>query len=430
MADNTQQLKLYKMFKIKIVILLLLLLQSNNLLSQSAIGQLENMTGQKINRYNTNNSSNYDMNSMISGMLAQSLIKSLFNSNTKNYNVVKEVKEQPTYLVTSIYGESQSVALKLKINKYKNLMQTYKFLKDSSALKYTAFDEKKELTPEQKKASCIIAQREINKLNTMKLNFEKQLLSMEKLANDMEDYKKDFIQKKDSAMSGYVDNILDVLPIDVMEKNAKKLIREGKTFEEQAKGGKLLEEAKRLGEELSKTKRLNAAANLLMKNTDDKSIQGKRLDQIIQTNENISNTGVLIEELSSLGGNKYEVLIKGFGKNLQLQGAALKVYADIAHGGNISWDMAGKTAQNFIGIAGQFWPFVRITNAAEQLVEKTAYAAYAKFAAHQVSISLSQNAKAKEYLNNQLKEIKEKLKQYENVVNEYKKINPEGCPIE
>jgi hypothetical protein len=43
-------------------------------------------------------------------------------------------------------------------------------------------------------------------------------------------------------MSGYVDNILDVLPIDVMEKNAKKLIREGKTFEEQAKGGKLLEE--------------------------------------------------------------------------------------------------------------------------------------------------------------------------------------------
>ena len=94
MADNTQQLKLYKMFKIKIVILLLLLLQSNNLLSQSAIGQLENMTGQKINRYNTNNSSNYDMNSMISGMLAQSLIKSLFNSNTKNYNVVKEVKEQ------------------------------------------------------------------------------------------------------------------------------------------------------------------------------------------------------------------------------------------------------------------------------------------------------------------------------------------------
>jgi hypothetical protein len=69
-----------------------------------------------------------------------------------------------------------------------------------------------------------------------------------------------------------------------------------------------------LGEELSKTKRLNAAANLLMKNTDDKSIQGKRLDQIIQTNENISNTGVLIEELSSLGGNKYEVLIKGFGK--------------------------------------------------------------------------------------------------------------------
>jgi hypothetical protein len=30
------------------------------------------------------------------------------------------------------------------------------------------------------------------------------------------------------------------------------------------------------------------------------------------------------------------------------------VYADIAHGGNISWDMAGKTAQNFIGIAGKF----------------------------------------------------------------------------
>lgn len=418
------------MQKLYWILLVSLLFQFQLLKSQSAIGQLENITGQKINRYNTSNSSNYDMNTMISGMIAQSLVNSIFNSGNKNYNTVKEVTVQPTYLVTTIAGESESVANKLKIEKYKRLMQTYKFLKDSNALKYTAFNEKKPLTPEEKKAACVKAQKELNRLITMKVNFEKQLASMEKLGDDIEGYKKEFEHKKDSAMSGYVDNILDVLPVDVMKGNAEKMIKTGKTIEEQAKGAKMLAEAERLGKELSKTKKLNAAANLLMKNTDEKGMQGKDLDQIVLANENFTNTGVLVEELSPLGGTKYEGLITDFGKTLQLQGGILKAYDDVADGGKISWDMAGKTAQNMIGIAGQFWPFIRITNAAEQLVEKAAYSAYAQFAAHQVTTSLSQNAKAKAYLNNQLKDIAEKMKQQEFIINEYKKINPAGCPVE
>lgn len=418
------------MQKLYCILLASFLFQFQQLKSQSAIGQLENITGQKINRYNTSSSSNYNMNSMVSGMIAQSLVNSIFSSGSKNYNTVKEVTVQPTYLVITIAGEAESVANKLKVEKYKRLMQTYKFLKDSNALQYTAFKEKKIQTPEEKKAACVKAQKEFNRLVTMKVNFEKQLASMEKLGNDMEGYKKEFEHKKDSAMGGYVDNILDVLPVDIMKGNAEKMIKTGKTIEEQAKGAKMLAEAERLGKELSKTKKLNAAANLLMKNTDEKGMQGKDLDQIILANENFTNTGVLVEELSPLGGNKYEGLITDFGKTLQLQGGILKTYDDAADGGKISWDMAGKTAQNMIGIAGQFWPFIRITNAAEQLIEKTAYAAYAQFAAHQVTTSLSQNAKAKEYLNNQLKDIAEKMKQQEFIINEYKKINPAGCTVE
>jgi hypothetical protein len=214
-----------------------------------------------------------------------------------------------------------------------------------------------------------------------------------------------------------------------MKKNASILMNEGKTVEQQVNGAKLLAEAEKLDNQLSKTKRLNAAANLLMKNTDKKGMEGKDWEKVVLANENFTSTGVLVEEYSYLGGTKYEEVFKSFGKTLQFQGGLVKTYDDIADGGKFSLDIAGKTAQNLIGIAGQFWPFIRIANAAEQLVEKTAYAAYAEFAAHQMATSVSQNAKAKTYLNDQIKQLNERINNYESVVNEYKKINPAGCPV-
>ncbi|MBY0481965.1 MAG: hypothetical protein K2Q21_11455 [Chitinophagaceae bacterium] len=131
------------MFKIKLMLILFLLIKSQISFCQSAIGQLENITGQKINRYNTSNSSGYNMNSMISGMLAQSMVNAIFSSNAKNYAQVKEVTVQPTYLVTTIQGEKQRVELALRVEKYKRLMKAYKFLKDSSSLQYANYQPKK-----------------------------------------------------------------------------------------------------------------------------------------------------------------------------------------------------------------------------------------------------------------------------------------------
>jgi hypothetical protein len=162
------------MFKIKIFITVLVLLQSQFAFSQSAIGQLETISGQKINRYKTNNSSGYDMNSMITGMVAQSMINSIFSSSNKNYVLVQEVKVQPTYLTTQIAGEKQNVQQALIMEKYERLMKTYKFLKDTSALKYSAFNSKK---------------KGLLKIDSAFLSLQKQLIN-ERLKYDNERAKK------------------------------------------------------------------------------------------------------------------------------------------------------------------------------------------------------------------------------------------------
>jgi hypothetical protein len=178
------------MFKIKLAIALFLLLQGQFSLGQSAIGQLENMTGQKINRYNTSNSSGYDMNSMISGMIAQSMVNSIFNSNKSNVPV-KEVKVQTTYLLTQISGEKQQVEQTLRIAKYNRLMKAYKFLKDSSALAYSAFNSKK---------------TDLVKMDSAFLSLQ------QKLINDRLKYDNDIAKKYLHRLAGNVPELSDTVP--------------------------------------------------------------------------------------------------------------------------------------------------------------------------------------------------------------------------
>ncbi len=159
------------MFKIIFIGSTLLLLQGFSGYGQSAIGQLENITGQKINRYNTSNSSNSDMNSMISGMFAQSLINSIFAPSRGNYIPVREAKVQPSYLTREIAGEKQRVEQTLKIEKYKRLMKSYKFLNDSSNLTYTNFTSKKK--QQQRLDSAFLAWQK--KLIQDRLKYENKL---------------------------------------------------------------------------------------------------------------------------------------------------------------------------------------------------------------------------------------------------------------
>lgn len=408
------------MFKIKLIIIILILFQSQSSLCQSAIGQLENMTGQKINRYNTSNSSGYDMNSMISGMIAQSMINSIFNSNTKNYSTVKEAKVQTTYLTTEIEGEKLRVEQKLTIDKYNRLIKSYKFLNDSSALHYTYFKEKKELTAEQKKATCIKAQKEINRLTKLKADFQKQINELEKWSSNLDGYKKDFIDDRNKNTEGWVDNVLDVVPIEKIKAGAKTV--------------KELSDVKKLEQSLSATKVINASTKMYLDNTRNEGFKDKHLDQILLTNSNFSNTGVLVEELAVLAPTKYQESITQVGKILQIEGSTLKIYDDIADGKKLEtksdyFEAAGKTTQNIISVAGIFCPLVRITAAGEQLVEKAAYAAISDYAIHQMSTSKSQNEKAQEFLKNKMLDIDNKIKILEPDVAEYKKINPAGCPI-
>jgi hypothetical protein len=141
--------------------------------SKSAIGQLENISGQKINRYGGSYSSNYDMNAMVTGMVAQSMVNALFNSN-KSYPQVKEVKVSPMYLTMGIAGEQQRVQEALKVDRYNRLMKSYKFLKDSAALKYVKFKPKK---------------NDLDKLDSAFMALQKKLIA-DRLKTDNEQAKK------------------------------------------------------------------------------------------------------------------------------------------------------------------------------------------------------------------------------------------------
>lgn len=421
------------MFKIKFIVFILCINIHQYVFNQSAIGQLENMTGQKINRYNTSNSSGYNMNSMITEMFAQSMINSIFNSNKKNYVTVKEAKVQPTYLISEIEGEQYNIEQKLKIEKYNRLMKTYKFLKDSTALKYTTYKEKEAIINQNKKLVCTNAQKEINRLNTLKEKFQKQFYELEKWNTNLDGYKKEFIDNKNKNTEGWVDNVLDVLPIDVIKTKAENLVKAARTNKELVEASKLLNQTKKLEQALSKTKMINSSTNLYIKNSTEFGLNDKKLDQIILSNENFTQTGVMVEELAQFGG-KYKEPLSTLGKALQVDGGILKIYDDVADGKKLEtssdyFEVGGKSFQNMINVVGMFCPLVRITTAGEQLVEKAAYAAISEYAIHQMTTSSSQNQKAQDFLKNKMLDIENKIKLLEPIILEYKKINPAGCPI-
>lgn len=131
-------MKNYKQtFSILFLIGILLFYQS--VYSQSAIGQLETMTGQKINRGNSSSSS-YDINMMVTGMVVQSMLSSVFNSNG-SIQSVHQATTSPAMLSVQIIGEQQKVQMKLAQDKYNKMMASYKLLDDSHGLKYKPISE-------------------------------------------------------------------------------------------------------------------------------------------------------------------------------------------------------------------------------------------------------------------------------------------------
>ncbi len=101
--------------------------------SQSAIGQLESITGQNINRGSTSSNYNYNaqMNMMIASTVAQGLLASIFGSNNGGNQIVQEAKTQQATLTTQFAGEQQRVQAALILAKHKKMMELYKFLTDT-----------------------------------------------------------------------------------------------------------------------------------------------------------------------------------------------------------------------------------------------------------------------------------------------------------
>ena len=121
--------------------ILLVLLGQGTLYAQSAIGQLETITGQKINRYNTNASSGYDMNTMVASAIAQGFINGLFSNQQYRLPVVRPATRQPMILITPVLGEAERVQEALRAEKHRRIMQHYKGATEGS-MKYVRFRER------------------------------------------------------------------------------------------------------------------------------------------------------------------------------------------------------------------------------------------------------------------------------------------------
>lgn len=124
--------------------------------SGSALQQLENMTGQKVTTSNSGNqqyqqtsrttvakptlSFDQQMNVMVTGMIAQSIISSIFSSNNSAPKVQVATSQSKT-LMTNTYGENQKIQNALILSKHKKMMDLYKLLKDENSMQYKSISD-------------------------------------------------------------------------------------------------------------------------------------------------------------------------------------------------------------------------------------------------------------------------------------------------
>lgn len=107
--------------------------------SQSAIGQLESMTGQKINR-SSSAAANTQMNTMITTTIMQSVLSSIFDGNNSAPRV-QQVTSSKATLTTNFYGEQEQIRNALAQAKYDKLIKNSQFLARDQTIKIRNFDE-------------------------------------------------------------------------------------------------------------------------------------------------------------------------------------------------------------------------------------------------------------------------------------------------
>lgn len=116
--------------------------------SGSALKQLEQMTGQKVSTYNSNTqqysqqrvstptlSFEQQMNIMVTGMIAQSIITSIFSANNTAPKV-QVAKSNPATLMGNTSAENQKIQNTLLFSKHQKMMELYKLLYDEKNMEY------------------------------------------------------------------------------------------------------------------------------------------------------------------------------------------------------------------------------------------------------------------------------------------------------
>ena len=121
-------------FNYLIILLLIGIITSNQPVHcQSATGQLESMTGQKISSSSSASSTN--MNNMVIGAIFKSILISRSGANSGNNQKEIEAQKRAADLAAQQAAEQQRINEAVAQSEYDKMMQLYKLLDDSQELK-------------------------------------------------------------------------------------------------------------------------------------------------------------------------------------------------------------------------------------------------------------------------------------------------------
>jgi hypothetical protein len=122
------------------LLLILGLLNSKEVYAQSAIGQLENMSGGKVSR--SSSLSSASMNSMVTGAILQSFFSSILSNpkSTEQLNAEQRAAKLEEQKAAELASEQQRIREAKAQADYDKMMQSYKLLDDAQNLKIKTLD--------------------------------------------------------------------------------------------------------------------------------------------------------------------------------------------------------------------------------------------------------------------------------------------------
>lgn len=256
----------------------------------------------------------------------------------------------------------------------------------------------------EQKVVCIKAQKEVYRLLTLKIKFENQLFDLQKWNNDLDDLQKGFSDDKNDYTKGFSDDLLNAIPIEKIKGTLE--------------GSKKALEGERLEKAINATKILKSSVeNLLTQNGSTNDTVFSVMDL---ANKSYSYVGQVMESTSIFVGEKYKKTLEQGGRCLQLNSSSMSMAK------NDSYENIGNSIVDGLGM---FFPPARLTAAWGRITLKAGYEIFSDWQIHKLTTTKSENLKAQEFLTEKIKTLEKEISTNQNIVNEYTKTNPAGCPV-